>query len=93
MLKSALMRHGIKVDGIHYCSVENSARDKTELCRKFQFDVFVEDKFENIIELSKHTRVLCMETRNNQGCEGQNIVRVHSFDNILYEINKLIAEL
>jgi uncharacterized HAD superfamily protein len=92
LLRSALMWHGIKVDGIHYCSVENSAREKTELCRKLNFDIFVEDKLDNILELSKFTRVLCMETRNNQGCEGQNIIRVRSFDNILTEINKLIAE-
>lgn len=92
LLKSGLMRHRIKVDDIHYCSVENSARDKTELCKKFKFDVFIEDKFENIIELSKLTKVLCMDTKNNQGCEGQNIIRVRSFHNILDEINKLLAE-
>jgi len=91
LLRTGLMRHGIFVDDIHYCSVENSAKDKSELCKRLKFDVFVEDKVENILELSKHTKVLCMDTRNNQGCEGLNIIRVHSFDNILHEINKLLA--
>ena len=89
IFETGLKLSGIKVDGIHYCSLNNSAMDKAEKCRQLGIDVFVEDNTDNVFELSKYTTVLCMNTKNNQGCKGDNITRVENFSDVYAEIRKI----
>lgn len=82
-----LMIKGIYVDGIEYCSLENSAEDKMKACEKRKIQIFVEDKKENVEYISSKIPVLCMDTKNNQGVDGINIIRVNDFNDLYAEIH------
>ena len=84
ILKNWLKRRKIPYDGIHYCS-EQYPSDKYSGCRRFSTDVMIEDKAENIIALSKAMKVICFDAPYNRNCEGENIVRVHDWDEV-YEL-------
>jgi 1-acyl-sn-glycerol-3-phosphate acyltransferase len=89
LLKEWLKREKIEYDDIIYCSVENSSVDKVEACKKLSIDIFAEDKKENIEALSSITNVICLNTRNNSGVEGQNISNVSDFDELYRKIRNI----
>lgn len=92
LFEIGLKMHGIYVDGIEYCSLENSAEDKLLVCKQKKIDVMVEDKWENIQKLSKELYVLCMDTRNNAGNEfSQNVYRVNDTNDVYVHIQKVIG--
>lgn len=85
MLFSWLKRNGIVYNEMALCTEKNSAEDKMLACQKYAIDVMIEDKRENVCALSQITKVLCFDARYNRDCEGKNIMRVYSFDEV-YEI-------
>ncbi len=88
LFETGLKIDGIEVDQIHYCSLENSAYDKMKICENLGIDLMVEDKKENVKEITKVNNVLCMNTNNNQDFECNNIQRVNTFDDIYIELQK-----
>lgn len=93
LFEIGLKLNGIYVDGIEYCSLENSASDKKEACIRKNIKIIIEDKKENVELLSEKIFTLCMDTRNNQGVEGRNIFRVNDFNDVYAKIQSLIAEM
>lgn len=89
LFEMGLKINGIKVDQIHYCSNQNSEKEKVELCKQLSIDLMVEDKKSNVKEISKITKVLCMHTKNNRDLKGDNFTRVYNFDEVYTEIKKL----
>jgi 1-acyl-sn-glycerol-3-phosphate acyltransferase len=85
LLNEWLKREKIEYDDIIYCSVDNSSMDKVEACKENSIDIIVEDKKENIEALSSITNVICMNTRNNTGIEGKNIIRINNLEEELYK--------
>ncbi len=84
-----LKQNNIIYDEIIFCSVENSSTDKFNICRKYEIDIMVEDKKENIQEISKIIPTLCFATKNNQECTGKNIYRVNNYDEIYVKVNEI----
>jgi len=87
-LKNWLKRRKIPYDDIFYCDEHNAASDKILACQKHSIDVMVEDKAENIIALSKFTKVICFDAPYNRNCEGENISRAHNWDEVYQYINR-----
>ena len=83
----------IHVDGIEYCSVENSPQDKLSACKKRNIKIIVEDKKENIEYLSKHLKVICVNTLNNKDVKEFDENRVTDGNEIYFKINKIICEM
>ena len=89
LFETGLKKHGINFDGIYYCSLENSAQEKAEVCKSLKGDIFIEDSIYNIDELRHHVKVLAMHTKNNSKIEFENVTRVYSADDIYREIKKI----
>ena len=85
-LKNWLWRRKIPFDGIFFCSDQNAV-DKYLACKKCGADIIVEDKAENIMALSKITKVICFDAAYNRDCEGENISRVTDWG----EVYRLIS--
>lgn len=88
LFETGLKKHGIHFDGIYYCSLENSAKEKKEICKELKGDIFIEDNIYNIEELKSIVKVLCMHTRNNSKIEFEQVTRVYSADDIYHEIKR-----
>lgn len=91
--ETGLKLRGIHVDGIHYCTVENSASEKVQLCQKLNVSVYVEDEKNNIRSLrSNIPRVLRMETKNNTLLAGEkDDYCVHNADEIYTAIKQFFS--
>lgn len=89
LFETGLKKHGVYFDGIYYCSLRDSAKEKAEVCRKLNGDIFIEDSIQNIDELRYLTNVFCMHTRNNSNMEFENVTRVYSADDIYREVKKI----
>lgn len=88
MLIYKLKQEGIKYDNIYYCSEENSAKEKSDLCNQLGIDIMIEDSTNNIEEISKVCEVCCVNASYNQDViENSNIHRVNN-GNDIYEIIK-----
>lgn len=82
LFEAGLRLHGINYDGIEYCSLDNSAKDKLAACEKLNAKIMVEDKLENVEELSKELKVVCVDTLNNQQKFNDNVIRVDNSNDI-----------
>jgi len=89
-LKNWLKRYKIPYDDIYYCSEKKSEIDKALGCEKYKIDVMIEDKTENIMTLSKFTKVICFDAAHNRSCEGENIVRVKNWDEVYTSVLKIL---
>ena len=49
----------------------------------------IEDNTNNILTISKLIPVICMDTRYNQSCEGDNITRCYSWYDIYSKIKMI----
>lgn len=91
MVKIWLRTQNIYFDRIKFCSEEESATDKALACKEFGTKLMVEDKVNNIIEISKNVITACFQADWNKGynMDSDNIFCVKS----LYEIDTLISKL
>ena len=72
---------------IYYDKIIFSPEDKLENCKKNNIDVMIEDKVENINNVSTIIPVICFHAGYNKACKGQNIYRVYNW----YDIYNLIS--
>ncbi len=79
-------RFEIPYDQIFFCSVQNSAEEKSRLCKDLQIDLIVEDCPENINALKDVTQVICFDSVYNK--EIPNVYHVHNFYEIYEYVNK-----
>ena len=82
ILKNWLKRRKIPYHDIHFCNEHNAVRDKTVGCEKYNVDIMIEDKPDNIMALSKITKVICYDCGYNRDCGGENIFRARNWDEI-----------
>lgn len=92
MLTRWLKKNEIPYEKIIYCDEKGSEVDKYNACVDNKIDVMIDDKKENINELSKITRVLCYDSLYNQECKGDNITRVHNFNEVYQAIKQIEAQ-
>ena len=78
----------LEENNIYYDKLEFTS-EKLEYCKNNNIDIMIEDCVENILTLSKEIPVICMDTRYNKQCEGENITRCYSWYDIYSKINKI----
>lgn len=89
-----LKKNGIKYDKIIFCSVKNSDKNKAKECIKNKIDIMVEDNKQNIESISKITRTICFNTRNNKGLlYGDNIHFANNFEEVYLKIKHIKEEI
>ena len=71
---------------IDYDEIIFSPEDKKENCKKYNIDIMIEDKVDNINKISSIIPVICFHAGYNNECKGKNIYRVYNW----YEIYNLI---
>lgn len=76
----------LKEQNIYYDQIVFSPEDKLSTCIDHNIDIMIEDKVENINNLSKELPVICFHAGYNKNCNGNNIYRVFSW----YDIYNLI---
>ncbi|MCI9434118.1 MAG: hypothetical protein HFI86_02420 [Bacilli bacterium] len=89
MLYAWLYNEKIPYDDITLCSEKDSEVDKYAACQKYNIDVMIEDKYENVMRLQEITKVLCFDAKYNQKCIGNNIIRVYSFNEVYNQIKTI----
>lgn len=86
MLIWRLKKDGIKYDSIHFVSESGSGLEKQRICKELGIDVLIDDKKENVEQISEDIPVICVDNPYNKECIGDNIYRVNN----LYEMSNLI---
>ena len=72
---------------IYYDKIIFSPEDKMEVCKKNNIDVMIEDKVENINNISNVIPVICFHAGYNKECKGKNIYRAYNWYDIYNLIN------
>lgn len=90
ILTNWFKRHKIAYDELFYCSEHHSVRDKAIGCEKYDVDVMIEDKAENITALSEFTKVICFDAAYNRDCAGANISRARDWDEV-YSLIEILS--
>lgn len=83
-----LKYRNIPFDRKIFCSEDCN---KAELCNKFQIDVILEDKPENIrsIQENTNTDIIVFNTSYNKDCNGKNITRIYDFSQLPLALEKI----
>lgn len=79
VLISWLNRNNIKYDKLII------SEDKLEICKKYNIDIMIEDKTENINSISKELPVICFHENHNKELKGKNIYRAYSWYDVYYK--------
>lgn len=72
---------------IDYDEIIFSPEDKKENCKKYNIDIMIEDKVDNINKISSIIPVICFHAGYNKECKGKNIYRVYTWYDIYNLIN------
>lgn len=89
MLISWLRKNDIPYEDIIFCDESKSASDKFEACKKLNIDVMLEDKAENIEEISKLCDVICFNAAYNEDYKNDKIYRVNTYEEAYENIKKI----
>lgn len=97
LFKAGLKLHNVEVDGIHIFFTDNKDNENTSDDKKIEYlennpvDVVIEDKKGNVMDFSKipGLKVLCMDTKNNKGIQGDNITTIYNGNDLYTEIKKI----
>jgi len=74
-----LWKNGIPCNKIIFCPEHDL---KVKICKNQSVDIMIEDKLQNVIAISKHIPVICINAKYNQGIASENITRVNSWSTI-----------
>ena len=84
-----IVRNWLKENEIYYDEIIFSPEDKLEICLNNNIDVMIDDKVENINEISKHIPVICFNAGYNKECKGTNIYRCYSWYDVYSKIKEI----
>ena len=62
------------------------SKEKLEICKNYKIDIMIEDKVENINNISKEIPVVCFNASYNKSCTSDNIYRAYSWYDVYYNI-------
>lgn len=82
MTKTWLQKNNIKYDKIIF------SQDKLTTCVENNVDIMIEDCGETIEKLSKKIKVMCYDAPYNKNVQGDNIIRVYSWFDIMKKIEE-----
>lgn len=77
----------LEEQNIYYDEIIFSPEDKKENCKKYNIDIMIEDKVDNINKISSIIPVICFHAGYNKECNGSNIYRAYNW----YDIYNLIS--
>lgn len=80
----------LKNNKINYDKIIFSPEDKFEICKQNNIGIMIEDKVENINNISKIIPVICFNAGYNKSCVGNNIYRTYTWYDIYYQITNII---
>lgn len=80
----------LKENNINYDKIIFSPEDKLNTCIDNNINIMIEDKAENINNISKIIPVVCFDARYNKACTGENIFRAYTWYDVYYQINHKI---
>lgn len=84
-----MVKKWLKDNSIEYDKLIFSTGSKLDICKQENVNIMIEDKPNNIQEISEYVPVLCFDNPWNQGLEGKNIIRVYSWYDILENIESI----
>ena len=83
----------LKENDITYDDIIFSPEDKLEICMELGINIMIEDKPENILNISKIIPVICFHAGYNKSCVGSNIFRAYTWYDVYNQIvNKINYE-
>lgn len=82
----------LKRNGIIYDKIIFTNEDKLDACIANDIDVMIEDKTDNIYNISKKLPVLCFHANYNEGCTGPNITRCYSWYDAYVKLKKMASK-
>lgn len=80
----------LKENHINYDKIIFSPEDKFKVCEENNIDILIEDKVENINNISKIIPVICFNASYNKVCNGKNIFRAYTWYDVYYQITHVI---
>ena len=81
----------LKENSINYDKIIFSPEDKFEICKENNISIMIEDKVENINNISKIIPVVCFNAAYNKECNGKNIFRVYTWYDLYYQITNILS--
>lgn len=81
----------LKENSINYDKIIFSPEDKFEICKENNISIMIEDKVENINNISKIIPVVCFNAAYNKECNGKNIFRAYTWYDVYYQITNIIS--
>lgn len=76
----------LKENNINYDKIIFSPEDKLNTCIDNNISIMIEDKVDNINNISKIIPVVCFDARYNKVCAGGNIFRAYTWYDVYYQI-------
>ena len=90
MLKQWNKKNKIDFKTYNFCDEKRSCRDKLLACNKLNVDVMVEDKPDIALHLAQNgIKVLLFDAPYNKNLIHENIVRVHTWDEVKLQLDKI----
>ena len=85
-----IVKEWLNENRINYDKIIFSPEDKFDICKDNSIDIMIEDKVDNINNISKILPVICFNASYNKSCIGNNIYRVYTWYDVYYTIiNKI----
>lgn len=82
----------LKENNINYDKIIFSPDDKYEICKENNINIMIEDRVENINNISKIMPVICFDAAYNKMCNGKNIFRSYTWYDVYYQIMNVIGK-
>lgn len=84
-----IVKKWLKKYNIYYDNIIFSPEDKLEVCMENRIDLMIDDRVENVNQISTKIPVICFHAGYNKLCMGNNIYRCYSWYDIYETIRKI----
>lgn len=84
-----IVKKWLEENKIYYDKIIFSPEDKLDICLQNNIDIMIEDKVENINNISKNIPVICFNARYNKECNEENIYRCYSWYDVYNKIKDI----
>lgn len=85
----AVVKQWLKENKLYYDQIVFTDEDKVPFCAKHKIDIMIDDKPENIMDISTIIPVIAFDCPYNTACKNENIHRAFAWTDVEYIIKKL----
>lgn len=82
MLRHWLKKNRFEYDDIVYCSEKESSTDKLDACKRYDINLMIDDKPENLLSLKDEIKVICYPAIWNVDMNNDKVIRVKNWSEI-----------